>query len=174
MSAINNFIEGETIRQIHADGTVAYGIALLRQQAPPTVGFPFATFVLDAIAHPVGRFLNFKLIEGLTSGTKLTFVAFGPGGLLRVHEFHLAVNILEMRAYMLIGVPGTELGEFGCHYDAGLFGGFYDLTGATCFYDGYALGTANLQKSIYNAVKDAKAAGVGFDLYQEHELAPLY
>lgn len=169
-----DFIEGEIIRQIHSDGTVAFGTCLVKPFNVVQVGDLVLRQQIDAVARITGVFQSFVPIEGLTSGSKLLFPLFGPGGLLRAHEFHLPVNILEMRAYMLIGVPYTNLGDFGCHYDPGTYSGFYDLTGSTSFYDGYALGTANLQKSIYNAVKDVKAAGVGFDLYREHDLGPYY
>ena len=173
----NAFIEGERIRQYQdkpAIGAVAYGTALLGyEDFPPVVG-PAGAWVLHAIVKGTcpPKFTSAtddgQHIYGETSKTSL-FVQVGPGGLMPEHEFHLAMDNLERRAFFLVGVPYTHLGEFGCHYDEGLFVGFYDVPitpdRVGYYYDGFPLKTANIQKSLWNAVNNAKAAGVGFDLY---------
>jgi hypothetical protein len=172
------FVEGETVRQVHGDGTVSFGIALLEPNTVAVGASP--TWVLHAIAKatcpPVfigdlGGPVTPGDLEGLTSGFVLdesgTF--YGPGGLMPQHEFSLAMDNLERRAFFLVGIPYTNLGDFGCHYDPGLYSGFFDVPGVAelqgCFYDGFARTTANLQKSVWSAVNGAKAGGVGFDLW---------
>lgn len=78
------------------------------------------------------------------------------------------LDYLEFRAFFWIGVPQLGWGEFGFAYDVGAWDA-YDTVGPNylAFYDGYPWATTAFYLSIYNAVDAARAAGVGFKLYQE-------
>lgn len=76
------------------------------------------------------------------------------------------LDYTEFRAFFLIGVPSTALGEFGFAYDAYPTGA-YDAAPHLDFYDGYPVGQASLLLNVYNNVNAVKAGGVGLDLYLE-------
>lgn len=81
-------------------------------------------------------------------------------------RFKLKLDYAEFRGFFLIGVPGLSLGEFGIAYDAG-GSNAYDSAPFLAFYDGYPLTASTVYRSIWQAVNNAKAGGVGFDLYIE-------
>lgn len=76
------------------------------------------------------------------------------------------LDYTEFRAFFLIGVPSTALGEFGFAYDNHPSGA-YDAAPYLDFYDGYPVGQAAILRNVYNNVNAVKAGGVGFDLYLE-------
>ena len=81
-------------------------------------------------------------------------------------RMRVLTDYVEMRAFFLVGVPATGLGEFGFAYDAHPLGG-YDLTGLGGMYDGYPAGEAALNKALWNDIVVRKAGGVGFDFYKQ-------
>jgi hypothetical protein len=81
-------------------------------------------------------------------------------------RFKLVVDYLEFRAFFLIGVPPVPLGDFGCAFDAGTCNAF-DASPFLAFFDGSAVMSAIYYRETWAAVDDARAAGVGFDLYVE-------
>lgn len=74
----------------------------------------------------------------------------------------------DMRAYFRVGVPFVDWGEFGFAWDVGP-NPAYDLTGTPyfTFFDGFAWQAAVLYSTIYQAISEVIAGGVGFDLYVE-------
>jgi hypothetical protein len=81
-------------------------------------------------------------------------------------RFMLQLDYTEFRAFFLLGVPKIPLGEFGFAYDEGGYNA-YDAAPFVSFLDGYPLAAGEIYKSLWNAVHEAKAGGVGFDLVQE-------
>jgi len=81
-------------------------------------------------------------------------------------RFRTWTDYAEFRAFFLIGVPATGLGEFGFAYDAHPLG-FYDIGPLLDHYDGYPVGEGALNKALYNDIVARKAGGVGFDFYKQ-------
>ena len=70
----------------------------------------------------------------------------------------------DFRAYFMVGVPRTGLGEFGFAYDAHPLG-FYDIAPLADYYDGSPAGEGAFNQGLWNDVTARKAGGVGFDFY---------
>jgi hypothetical protein len=82
-------------------------------------------------------------------------------------RWKVIVDYLEMRAFFLVGIPKFGFGEFGFAYDEGTTNAF-DASPWFAFFDGLSVSAAILYRTIWNAIENAKAGGVGFDLYFEH------
>lgn len=82
-------------------------------------------------------------------------------------RFKLALDYLEFRAFMLIGVPPLTIGEFGIPYDAPHPFNAYDNAPMLTFTDGFPAGASGVYRAVYQAIQPAKGGGVGFDLYIE-------
>lgn len=74
----------------------------------------------------------------------------------------------QFRAFFLVEVPRLSVGEFGMAFDAGLANA-YDVG----FTDGFAAGMANIYRRAYQALDQARAGGVGFDLEQAEAAFPI-
>lgn len=83
-----------------------------------------------------------------------------------VDRFKVWLDYTEFRAFFMIGVPATGLGEFGFGYDSHPLG-FYDIPPYLDFYDGYPVGEGAMNIGLYNDLIERKAGGVGFDFYQK-------
>lgn len=81
-------------------------------------------------------------------------------------RFLLELDYTEFRAFFLLGVPKLGLGEFGFAYDQGGFNA-YDATPYLDFYDGFPATAAAIYRTLWQAIYEGKAGGVGFDLVQE-------
>ena len=79
-------------------------------------------------------------------------------------RFRVWTDYAEFRAFFLIGVPRTGVGEFGIAYDAHPLG-FYDVAPLLDFYDGVPGGEGRMNASLWNDLTEKKAGGVGFDFY---------
>jgi hypothetical protein len=75
----------------------------------------------------------------------------------------LQLDYTEFRAFFLLGVPLLGLGEFGFAYDVGMIN-FYDAAPYLSFFDGYPATAATVYRTLWQAINEAKAGGVGFDL----------
>ncbi len=84
-------------------------------------------------------------------------------------RYKLAMSYDSFRAYMLIGVPRMNLGEFGAFYDVGAYSA-YDVGPWYAFYDGFPLTAAVIYRAIWQAVDERRAGGVGFDLVLDAEV----
>lgn len=82
-------------------------------------------------------------------------------------RFKLLLDYLEFRAFFLIGVPPIPFGDFGCAFDEGVSNAF-DCAPFLAFFDGFPIMSAIYYRTVWAAVDDARAAGVGFDLYVEN------
>ena len=76
------------------------------------------------------------------------------------------LDYASFRAFFLVGIPSTNLGEFGFAYDNHPLGA-YDSSPALTFYDGFPVTTVNAIKALWNDINNRKAGGVGFEFYQE-------
>lgn len=93
-------------------------------------------------------------------------------------RFKFYLDTVEMRRFMLIGVPNiVDVQDFGMAYDGSDLDTFplqnaYDdttLDNNDTAYDGFPIFSGSFHKSISDLVQDKKAAGVRFDLYIEDE-----
>lgn len=109
--------------------------------------------------------LNLYVI-GLFSGAILQVTSIVLKRIRPQDRFKTYMSYEEFRAFFMMGVPPLDLGEFGLFYDDYYYAA-YDASPFLVYYDGFPTTTAILYKSIYNALYNAKAGGVGFDLYQE-------
>ncbi len=91
-------------------------------------------------------------------------------------RFKLFMSTLEFRGFFLVGVPRIEeSNNFGLVYDGTTVDTFtlrnaYDtiaVDAPNAAYDGEAILSAALYKSISDTVADRHGGGVGFDLYLE-------
>lgn len=93
-------------------------------------------------------------------------------------RFKLYFDSAEFRGFFLVGVPALQSGENGFFYDGAIGDTFpapnpYDAPQTLhTFFDGEASGAASTYRAVWNAVAQAKAAGVGFDLYTESVSCP--
>lgn len=81
-------------------------------------------------------------------------------------RWKLPLDLSEFRGFFVATVPPMNLGEFGFAYDQG-FVCAYDSAPFLSFYDGYAATSASIRLSVWNALNDAREAGVGFDLVED-------
>jgi hypothetical protein len=81
-------------------------------------------------------------------------------------RFRYTFSYDEARAYFLMGVPPSDMGDFGFFYDTGAFSA-YDSSPYLSFYDGSPVNTAMQYLQVWKNLEKAKAGGVGFDLYVE-------
>ena len=79
-------------------------------------------------------------------------------------RFKVLLDYVDFRAYFMVGVPRTGLGEFGFAYDAHPLG-FYDIAPLADYYDGAPVGEGAFNQGLWNDVTARKAGGVGFDFY---------
>lgn len=82
-------------------------------------------------------------------------------------RFKLVMSYLEMRAFFMVGVPPMTLGEFGFPFDDPHPHNAFDASPYLVFFDGFPVTAAQIAQSIYQKVDQARAGGVGFDLYVE-------
>jgi hypothetical protein len=168
--ALNNGITGTTEPNwpvtpgaLTPDGTVVWGVDRFYPSGEP---LPVAVGGQKIqVARCRGTFTSTDPLVGQRSGAQ-----FNPNALTVtpniVNRFRYMFNYLEMRAFFMMGVPPTSLGEFGIAYDAGPFG-FYDAAPYYDFYDGFPVTTAIVQRSIWQHLNVVRAGGVTQDLYSE-------
>ena len=80
-------------------------------------------------------------------------------------RFRVWTDYTEFRAFFLVGVPRTGMGEFGIAYDSHPTG-FYDIAPWPDFYDGTPTDAGAFNVGLWNDITTRKAGGVGFDFYQ--------
>lgn len=158
------FFEGEPVRQVKADGSIAEGRAVLRYPivSPPE---PAATPVLDGVTEPKGTFAQFIQVVGLHSGARTTLITV-QGGLLPQHAWSVLLSIAEFRAFFLMGVPRVGGSDPGFGWDLGGVPAWDSEPFVTAF-DGFSLEAVAVYTAVYQALDRARAGGVGFDLYIE-------
>lgn len=81
-------------------------------------------------------------------------------------RFKVMLDHERFRGYFEMGVPPTGLGDFGFAYDVGGYNA-YDAAPYDNFTDGFPVGTARIQREVWQALDGARAGGVEFDLYVE-------
>lgn len=77
------------------------------------------------------------------------------------------LDYVEMRAFFVLGVQRSGLGDFGAAFDANMPSNAFDAAPHNCFFDGWPITTARLQQALWAAANAAKAAGVTMDLWLE-------
>lgn len=159
------FVDGERVGQNNG-GIWTYGRVVSLVAAAPLGSFPPplpTTLDIAAISGP--GFVPGVPIVGETSGA-----SFLPGvitGQLRPQDrWKVLLDYTEFRAFFLVGVPPSSLGEFGVAFDDGTSNAF-DAAPYLAFYDGFPLTAAQINQATWQAVDLARAAGVTFDLYAE-------
>lgn len=105
-----------------------------------------------------------KYIVGRISGAYMQVTGFVVAKGSSQDALKPYMDYIEFRAFFMMGIPPTNLGDFGFFFDAGGYG-FFDTAPFLTFFDGFPVNTAILQKTIWNDLNKAKAGGVGFDLY---------
>lgn len=166
-AASGTFLDGELIAQDASGGALAVGRAVVRSPAvagPPPQPLPPPELV--GVAR-VGRtpFASGAPIVGLRSGAQVAAPTV-TGGPRPEDDYRLQLDYVEFRAFLLVGAAVGGLGEFGVAYDAGPHDG-YDVAPRLNAYDGQPLTTALALRSLWQAVNEVKAGGVGFDVVLE-------
>lgn len=165
------FADGERVGQDNG-GVWTYGRVTSTIVQPVT---PFPTPPLPPPA-PSGTTLEVAAIDGpgFVTGAPIVGESSGAsfvpavvlGGLRPTDQWRVLLDYADMRAFFLVGVPSSDAGEFGAAFDAGPHNAF-DAAPYLAFWDGYARDAALLNRQTYQAIDEAKACGVGFDLYVE-------
>lgn len=109
-------------------------------------------------------------VRGLVSGATFPVVSEVANPQRLARRFRGYLGYAEFRGYFQVALPHLGVGEFGFAY-GGLAGGSiggvnnaYDTTLLHNFYDGYPAGNGAIYASVYQAIANVKAGGVGFDL----------
>lgn len=124
------------------------------------------------IADPITVATGDKVV-GLVSGAVFNVTSITPVTSPTVNRFHYWLDYVDFRAEFLVGVPRTNVGEFGFAFGVLPHGSpndpnaFYDGTPLLDFFDGYPAGEAGYYQRIYEAIDKIRAGGVSFYLYQE-------
>jgi len=165
------FSDGERVVQDNG-GVLTVG-RVVSTRVPATVVVPGvypATRVvatLDATVLDVANIRGPGFVAGVAVVGDLTGASFLPGlfeGSLRVQDrFKLNLDYTEFRAFFLVGLPPTALGEFGLAFDSGPNNAF-DAAPYLAYFDGFPLTGAVLNRTTWQAIDNARAGGVGFDL----------
>lgn len=161
------FFEGERVYQenggVLTTGRVTKAIPAAAIGAPEPTSDP--TILDVALIRGPGFVVGLPVV-GEVSGQSFT-----PGGViyhLRVQDrFKLNLDYTEFRAFFMVGVPPSDLGEFGIPFDAPHPYNAFDAAPYLTFADGFPLTAAVLYRNTWQAIDRARAGGVGFDLYQE-------
>jgi len=104
--------------------------------------------------------------------------AFDMDPSLRPDDYwKVMLNLLEMRAFFLVGLPRRNDGDFGMFFDGSTadpqptYNAFdrSELDAPSAF-DGVPIGTSEFQFTAWDAVASVKAAGVGYDFVIDPEL----
>jgi hypothetical protein len=107
-------------------------------------------------------------LVGLQSGAVFTPASFvDVSAAVNARRFRLNLDYVEFRGFFLIGLPRLNLGEFGMAFDDGPRNAFDYTTKQTNYFDGFPVVADQLYTSVFNAVKNTKAGGVGFTIYLE-------
>lgn len=81
-------------------------------------------------------------------------------------RYKVLLDHRRMRGFFLLSVPPITLGEYGCAYDVGSSDA-YDCSPWLAFYDGFAVTTAIIYGHVWQAVEEARGAGVEFELVRD-------
>lgn len=82
-------------------------------------------------------------------------------------RFRTWVDFEQMRAFFLVGVPMFDLDDFGFAFDVGAHNAYDVILDVGNAFDGSPIGNPGVYSRIYQAINETKAAGVGFQLYEE-------
>lgn len=163
-SASGIFVDGELVVQDpNSGGAAAVGRAQVRSPgvAPGTV-LPAGVLLGVAGIQTAQPFVSGFPIFGLSSSSHVALPSFS-GGPVPGDELRVSLDYDEFRGFMLIDAPIAGLGEFGIAYDAGP-NNAYDAAPYLAFYDGFALTSAVGLRTVWQAVDEVRAGGVGFDV----------
>lgn len=152
------FFTGERVEQLHGDGTIAVGRALVDVVTGLVDGYTVneGTFVANP-AEP---------IVGTRSGASQSPAAV-TGGLHVRTRYLTMVDFEEMRAFFLVTVPPMSLGEFGIPFDVPHPHNAFDANPYLTAFDGSPATAAVLRLALYSAIDRARAGGVGFDIVED-------
>ncbi len=161
-----DFFDGERVYQDNGGILSTARVTSTLLAAAPGSPVPVPNPAYLEIAALRGKFEVGALIVGEVSGA-----TFAPGGIsfgLRPQDrFKQNLDYTEFRAFFEVGVPLSDLGEFGIPYDAPHPYNAFDASPYLTFADGFPLTAAVLYINTWQAIDRARAGGVGFDLYLE-------
>lgn len=161
------FFDGERVYQDNGGILTTGRVTTTIPAAPPgSLVPPVDPNFLEVAAIRGQRFLVGVPVVGEVSGASFLPAAV-LYGLRPQDRFKLNLDYLEFRAFFLLGVPPSNLGEFGIPYDAPHPYNAFDAAPYLTFSDGFPLTAAVLNRNTWQAVDRARAGGVGFDLYLE-------
>jgi hypothetical protein len=140
---------------------------------PATTGIPNSPYLVG-IANVRGPLIPGSEIVGQTSHAGLS-PATATGGANANTQFRVYLDYLRFRAYFMVDIQRSDAGDFGFGWGAGASG----VTGAVGalidafdtgplandFYDGYPLTAAGWYQAAYNALDQARAAGVSIEFF---------
>lgn len=153
------FIPSELVHQVHSDGSIAVGRAVVEfpAAASPPEALGAGAFVGVARARGEIR-AGDGLVVGQVSAAEAT-VASASGGLREEDRWRRWLDYPSFRAFFVLEVVPSDLGDFGLAYDAGEKSG-YDCLGILACYDGEPVTTEGLQKAVWQEVEGGRAGGV--------------
>lgn len=164
---VGEFVDGE--RVVQDNGGLLTTARVTSTLAAALIGSP--TPLPDALTLEVANVRGPGFVLGLPILGEASGATFTPGaiqyGLRTQDRFKLNLDYTEFRAFFLVGVPPSSLGEFGVPYDAPHPYNAFDAAPYLVFTDGFPLTAAVLYRSTWQGIDRARAGGVGFDLYLE-------
>ena len=164
---VGEFFDGELVVQDNGGTHTTARVTSTLVAAPIGSPVPHPGVLTLEVANVRGPGFQVGLpIVGDVSGAVFTPAAIQYG--LRIEDrFKLNLNYTEFRAFFLIGVPPSSLGEFGVPFDAPHPYNAFDAAPYLVFFDGFATTAAELYRATWQSIDRARAGGVSFDLYQE-------
>jgi hypothetical protein len=75
------------------------------------------------------------------------------------------LSLYEMRAFFLVAIVNSDLGDFGFAWDNHPTGAF-DAASYNDFFDGWAIIAAAARRKLWDDISKRKAAGVSFDFVE--------
>ena len=164
---VGEFFDGERVYQDNGGVLTAGRVTTTIAAAPPGSPVPPVDPVYLEVARIRGpRFVVGVPIVGETSGATFTPNAV-LYGLRPQDRFKLDLNYTDFRAFFLLGVPKSNLGEMGIPYDGPHPYNAFDAAPWLTFSDGFPLTAAVLNRATWQGVDRVRAGGVGFELYAE-------
>lgn len=166
---VGEFFEGERVYQDNGGILTTARVTTTIAAAPPGSPVPAP----DPLYLEVARIRGPRFVVGVPIVGEVSGATFTPGavlyGLRPQDRFKVDLDYIEFRAFFLVGVPPSNLGEMGIPYDDPHPYNAFDADPWLTFSDGFPLTAAVLRRGTWQAVDRARAGGVGFDLYVEDQ-----
>lgn len=166
---VGEFFDGERVYQDNVGVLTTARVTTTIAGAPPGSPVP----AVDPLYLEVARVRGPRFVVGVPIVGEVSGATFTPNavllGLRPQDRFKLDLDYTDFRAFFLVGVPKSGLGEVGIPYDEPHPYNAFDASPWLTFSDGFPLTTAVLNRATWQAVDRVRAGGVGFDLYAEDQ-----